>query len=66
MWILGVIIIVVMALCLLAILFGGRGKGPFVALDRTPSARGKIVSPRGNMTDFHDDLRKPRDENELL
>jgi hypothetical protein len=63
MWWIAVIVVVVIGAAIAAILLGG-GKGPFVALSRLGSA-GKITTTRGR-TDFQDDLRKPRNENELL
>jgi len=39
-------------------------EGPFLSLSKLGSA-GEVTTSRGP-TDFHDDLRKPRNENELL
>jgi hypothetical protein len=64
MWIVGVVIVVVIAACVAAIFLAGGDKGPFVALSRLGSS-GRITTTRGQ-TDFHDDLRKPPNENELL
>jgi hypothetical protein len=64
MWIVGVVIIVVIAACVAAIFLGGGEQGPFVSLSKLGST-GKITTTRGR-TDFQDDLRKPRNENELL
>jgi hypothetical protein len=63
MWILGVVVVAVIAGCVLAI-FLTPGRGPFAALSDI-GRRGRIYSVRG-ATDFHDDLRKPGNENELL
>lgn len=63
MWIFGVIVVVVIGACIVAIFLGG-GQGPFVARSKYGST-GKITTSRGR-TDFHDDLRKPPNENELL
>jgi hypothetical protein len=46
-------------------IFVARGAGPFVGLSKQPGAERKITTSRSR-TDFHDDLRKPRNENELL
>jgi hypothetical protein len=64
MWIVGVVVIVVIGACVAAIFLGGGEHGPFVALSKFAST-GRITSTRGR-TDFHDDLRKPPNENELL
>jgi hypothetical protein len=64
MWIVGVVIIVVIAACVLAILLGGGQQGPFLGLSKFGST-GKVTTSRGR-TDFQGDLKKPRDENELL
>ena len=64
MWIVGVVVIVVIAACLAAIFLGGGEHGPFLSISKFGSA-GKVTSTRGR-TDFQDDLRKPRNENELL
>jgi hypothetical protein len=65
MWIIGVVVIVVIAACVLAIFLGGGERGgPFVSLSK-PGSRGKITTGRGR-TDFQDHLRKPPNENELL
>jgi hypothetical protein len=63
MWVLGIVVVVVVGGCVLAI-FLAPGRGPFAALSDV-GRRGRIFSTRG-ATDFHDDLRKPRNENELL
>jgi hypothetical protein len=63
MWILGVVVVVVIAGCVLAI-FLIPGRGPFAALSDV-GKRGRFYTAR-RVTDFQDDLRKPRDENELL
>jgi hypothetical protein len=64
MWIIGVIVVVVIAFCVWALFFGGGEHGPFLSLSKFGSD-GRITSTRGT-TDFQDDLRKPRDETELL
>ena len=64
MWILGVVVIVVIAACLAAIFLGGGEQGPFLGLSKLGS-RNRITTTRGQ-TDFQGDLRKPRNENELL
>jgi hypothetical protein len=64
MWIVGAVIIVVFAAAVAAIFLGGGEQGPFLGLSKLGS-QGKITSSRGR-TDFHDDLRKPPNENELL
>jgi hypothetical protein len=64
MWIVGAAVIVVLGFCVWALFFGGGDKGPFVALSKFGSG-GKITGTRGT-SDFQDDLRKPRNENELL
>jgi hypothetical protein len=48
-----------------AIFLGGGERGPFLGLSKAPGSDGKLTTSRGR-TDFQDDLRKPRDENELL
>jgi hypothetical protein len=58
MWIIGVGIIVVMVGCIAAIFFGGGEQGPFVALSQYKGRRYR--------DHYQDDLRKPRNENELL
>jgi hypothetical protein len=63
MWILGVVVVVVIAACVLAI-FLAPGRGPFAALSDI-GRRGRFYTAHG-ATDFQDDLRKPRNENELL
>ena len=63
MWWIGVIVIVVIGVAVAAIFLGGEN-GPFVALSRFGST-GRITTSR-RRTDFHDDLRKPPNENELL
>ena len=63
MWILGVVVVAVNVGCVLAI-FLAPGRGPFAALSDF-GRRGRAYTTRG-ATDFHDDLRKPRNENELL
>ena len=50
--------------CVAAILFGGGDQAPFLSLSKVGS-RGKLTTSR-RRTDFQDDLRKPRNENELL
>jgi hypothetical protein len=62
-WILGLVVVAVIVGCVLAI-FLAPGRGPFAALSDL-GRRGRIYTTRG-ATDFHDDLRKPRNENELL
>jgi hypothetical protein len=63
-WLIGVAIFVVIGACVAAIFFGGGEQRPFLSLSKlNPS--GKITTTRGR-TDFHDDLRKPPNENELL
>jgi hypothetical protein len=64
MWILGVIVVVVIGVGVLAIFFGGGEQGPFLSISKYGST-GKVTSTRGR-TDFHDDLRKPPNDNELL
>jgi hypothetical protein len=64
MWILGVVVIGVIAACLAAIFLGGGEQGPFLGLSKLGS-RNRITTTRGQ-TDFQGDLRKPRNENELL
>jgi hypothetical protein len=64
MWILGVVIIIVMVLCVASIFLGGGEQGPFLSLSKLGS-RNRITTTRGQ-TDFQGDLRKPRNENELL
>jgi hypothetical protein len=64
MWILGVVVVVVVAACVGAIFLGGGEQGPFLGLSKLGS-QGKVTSSRGR-TDFQDNLRKPRNENELL
>jgi hypothetical protein len=64
MWIIGVVVVVVIAVCVAALFFGGGEQGPFLSLSKLDEG-GKMTTAR-NRTDFHDDLRKPRDENELL
>jgi hypothetical protein len=64
MWILGVVVIVVLAGCVAALFFGGGEQGPFLSLSKF-GASGKTTSTRGR-ADFQGDLRKPPDENELL
>ena len=63
MWIIGEVIIVLVVVCIVAI-FGAGQQGPFVALSKLGSS-GKITTTRGS-ADFQGDLRKPRNENELL
>jgi hypothetical protein len=63
-WVLGVVVVVVIGAAVVWI-FVARGAGPFVGLSRQPGAEGKITTSRSR-TDFQDDLRKPRNENELL
>jgi hypothetical protein len=46
-------------------IFVARGAGPFVGLSEQPGAEGKITTSRSR-SDLQDDLRKPRNENELL
>jgi hypothetical protein len=62
--VLGIVVVVVIAACVLAILFGGGEQGPVLSISKFWST-GTTTSSRGR-TDFHDDLRKPRNENELL
>jgi hypothetical protein len=62
-WIFGVVVIIVIAACVAAIFLGGD-KGPFLSISKLGST-GKITTSRGR-TDFQGDLRKPRNENELL
>jgi hypothetical protein len=64
MWIVGVVVVVVIAACVAAIFLAGGDQGPLLSLSKFGST-GKITSSRGR-TDFHDDLRKPPNENELL
>jgi hypothetical protein len=64
MWIVGVVVLVVIAVCVLAIFFGGGEQGPFLSLSKLGST-GKITTTRGR-ADFQGDLRKPPNENELL
>lgn len=64
MWIIGVVVVVVLVACVAAIFLGGGEQGPFLSLSKLGST-GKITTTRGR-TDFHDDLRKPQNENELL
>jgi hypothetical protein len=63
MWILGVVVVVVIALCVIAI-FLAAGRGPFAAVSDI-GRRGRIYTSRG-ATDFQDDTRKPPNEQELL
>jgi hypothetical protein len=63
-WIIGVVVIVVIAACVLAIFLGGGEQGPFLSISKLGS-RGKITTSR-RRADFQDDLRKPPNENELL
>ena len=64
MWIVGVVTVVVLVACVWALLVGGGEQGPFLALSKRWSD-GRVTGARGS-TDFQDDLRKPRDESELL
>jgi hypothetical protein len=64
MWLIGVAVIVVIAAAVAAIFLAGGEKGPFLSISKLGSS-GKITTSRGR-TDFHDDLRKPPNENELL
>ena len=64
MWIVGVVVIVVIAACIIAIFLGGGEQGPFFSISKF-AAMGKVTSTRGR-TDYQDDLRKPPNENELL
>ncbi len=64
MWVLGLVIIVVVAVYVLAIFLGGGEQGPFLSLSKLGSA-GKITTSRGR-TDFQGDLHRPPNENELL
>jgi hypothetical protein len=63
MWIVGVVVIAVFVVCVFAVLFVGK-TGPFAAVSQF-GRDGKIHGVKG-ATDFHDDLRKPRHEQELL
>jgi hypothetical protein len=63
MWVIGVVVIVVIDVAVAAIFLGGGDKGPFLSLSRLGST-GKITTSRRH-TDFHDDLRRPPNENEL-
>jgi hypothetical protein len=63
-WIVGVVVVVVIALCVAAIFLGGGEQGPFLSLSKLGSS-GKITTSRGR-ADFQGDLHKPRNENELL
>ena len=49
---------------MLAILFGGGEQGPFVSLSKLGSTR-KVTTACGR-TDLQGDLRKRRNDNELL
>jgi hypothetical protein len=64
MWILAVVVVVVIGACIAAIFLAGGEQGPFLGLSKLGGA-GKITTSRGR-TDFHDDLRRPPNENELL
>jgi hypothetical protein len=64
MWLIGVLVIAVIAACVAAIFLGGGEQGPFLSLSKLGSS-GKITSSRGR-ADFQEDLRKPSNENELL
>jgi hypothetical protein len=59
-----VVVIVVIAAGVLAVFLGGGEQGPFLSPSKLGS-RGKITTSRGR-ADFQGDLRKPRNENELL
>jgi hypothetical protein len=61
MWLIGVLVIAVIAACVAAIFLGGGEQGPFLSLSKLGST-GRF---RGR-PDFQDDLRKPSNENELL
>jgi hypothetical protein len=63
MWIIGVVVILVFAGCVFAVFFVGK-TGPFAAVSQI-GRDGKVYGVNG-ATDFHDDLRKPRHEQELL
>ena len=58
MWIVGVLVIVVIAACVAAIFLGGGEQGPFVAISK--------FGGRRYGDHYQDDLRKPPNENELL
>jgi hypothetical protein len=64
MWILGVVVVVVIGGCVIALFFLG-GEGPFVALSRL-GRRDSSISPRGDAMHFDDGLKKPPNEQELL
>jgi hypothetical protein len=64
MWIFGVIVVVVIGACVIAIFFLS-GSGPFVALSQL-GKRDTSISPRGDAFHFDDDLKKPPNEQELL
>jgi hypothetical protein len=62
-WIVGAVVVVVIAACVIAIFSGGK-TGPFAALSQL-GRDGKIHGVDG-VSDYQDGLRKPRNENELL
>ena len=64
MWIIGVVVVVVIAICVVALFLGGGEQGPFLSLSKLGS-RNRITTTRGQ-TDFQGDLRRPSNENELL
>lgn len=64
MWIFGVLVTVAVGACVYAIFFAGR-EGPFSALSHIFEDGDKLYGGKGN-TRLSDDLRKPRNENELL
>jgi hypothetical protein len=57
-WIVGVLVIVVLAACVAAIFLGGGEQGPFVAISKFGGRRYR--------NHYQDDLVKPPNENELL
>ena len=64
MWIFGVLVAAAIAACVCAIFFVGK-EGPFSALSHVFEDGDKLYGGKGN-TSLSDDLRRPRNENELL